>query len=205
MFLITILLPRGIAEYENTLGLDYLAKYWVYIKYIITNFFHFISLYVFGMYCSFNKEIIDKFYSKRWLLWLLMVGLSVLDIYAQCKFQYSNYTISKIFLTMLVLAYLKHFDEFILSHKKTNATLDFIAKYSFGLFFVHWYWFFTYNQLFNLPTVIPLIQGNYMFTIGTVLIRFFAVSVMSIFSLFLIKKILVKFNPELNTRKIIGI
>ena len=128
LFLITILLPRGIAEYESTLGLDYLAKYWVFIKYIITNFFHFISLYVFGMYCSSNKEIIDKFYSKRWLLCLLMVGLSVLDIYAQGKFQYSNYTISKIFLTILVLAYLKHFDEFILSHKKNKCYIGFYRK-----------------------------------------------------------------------------
>ena len=62
------------------------------------------------MYCSSNKEIIDKFYSKRWLLWIMMLGLSGLDIYAQYKFQYSNYTISKIFLTMLVLAYLKHYN-----------------------------------------------------------------------------------------------
>ena len=205
LFLITIFLPRGVAEYESTIGLEYLDKYILYVKYIITNFFHFISLYVFGMYCSSKKEIIDKFYCKRGILWFLMLSLSALDIYTQYKYQYSNYTISKVFLTMLILAYLKHYDEFILSHKKTNATFDFIAKYSFGLFFVHWYWFFAYNQLFNLPSVIPLINENYIITIGAVLIRFFAVAIVSLLSLFLIKKILLKINPEINTRMFLGI
>ena len=205
LFLVTILLPRGVAEYESTIGLDYLTKYYIYVKYILSNFVHFLSLYVFGMYCSAHKEIIDKFYSKRWLLWILMLGFAALDIYAQYKYQYSNYTISKIFLTMLVLAYLKHYDEFILSHKKTNSTLDFIAKYSFGLFFVHWYWFFAYNQIFNLPTVAPVANNDYLTTIGIVFARFIVVAIVSLASLFLAKKILLKINPEINTRKFFGI
>ena len=61
--LITILVPRGVAEYESTIGLDYLTKYWVYVRYILLNFVHFLALYVFGMYCSAHKEIIDKFYN----------------------------------------------------------------------------------------------------------------------------------------------
>lgn len=204
-FLITIFLPRGVAEYESTLGLDYLTKYWIYIKYIITNFFHFISLYVFGMYCSKNKGIIDKFYSKKLLLWVLMFIFSLLDIYMQYKYQHSNYTISKTFLTMLMLAYLKHYDEFILSHKKTNKTLDFIAKYSFGLFFVHWYWFFIYNQIFKLPTVAPVIGGDYLSAILIIFARFIVVALISLFSLFIAKSLLLKINPEINTRKFFGI
>ncbi len=205
LFLITIFLPRGSAEYEDTLGLSYLIKYWIYLKYIITNFFHFIALYVFGMYCSANKDIIDKFYSKRYLLWILMIGFCALDVFAQYRYQYSNFTISKTFLTILALAYLKHYDEFILSHKKINTTLDFIAKYSFGLFFIHWYWFFIYNQIFHLPTVLPIINDSYMFTIIIVLIRFFVVAAFSLLSLFIIKKLLLKINPEINSRKFLGI
>ena len=106
---------------------------------------------------------------------------------------------------MLVLAYLKHYDEFILSHNKTNITLDFIAKYSFGLFFIHWYWFFAYNQFFNLPTVAPVLNGNYLTTFAIVLIRFLTVSIASLLSLYLIKKILLKINPEINTRKFLGV
>ena len=157
------------------------------------------------MYCSSKKEIIDEFYKKRWILWVLMISFAGLDIYLQMNYQYSNYTISKIFLTMLVLGYLKHYDEFILSHKKTNKTLDFIAKYSFGLFFIHWYWFFIYNQIFNLPTVAPVIEGDYFVTILFVIMRFFAVALMSILSLFICKKVLIFFNKEINTRKFLGI
>ena len=205
LFLITVFLPRGIAEYESTLGLDYLTKYWVYVKYILVNFLHFISLYVFGMYCSKNKDIIDRFYQKKYLLWVLMLASSILDVYLQQKYQYSNYTVSKTFLTMLVLAYLKHYDDFILSHKKTNKTLDFIAKYSFGLFFVHWYWFFIYNQIYKLPTVIPVINGDYISAISIVLARFFVVALVSFASLFIAKTLLLKINQDTNTRKFLGI
>ena len=134
-----------------------------------------------------------------------MILFALLDVWMQYKIQYSNYTISKVFLTMLVLAYLKHYDEFILSHKKTNKTLDFIAKYSLGLFFVHWYWFFAYNQFFNLQTVLPVSQAGYVSTIVAVLIRFFVVAVVSLSSLFIIKSVLLKINKDINTRKILGI
>lgn len=205
LFLITIFIPRGTAEYESTLGLDYLTKYWIYVKYILFNFVHFLSLYVFGMYCSKNKDIIDKFYDKRLFLWIIMLVVSAFDIFAQYKYNCSNFTISKIFLTMLVVSYLKHYDEFILSHKKTNKTLDFIAKYSFGLFFIHWYWFFIYNQIFNLPTVMPLVNGNYVLTFGFVLLRFAFVAAVSLATLFTLKNILLKFNKDINTRKFLGL
>ena len=205
LLLLTLFLPRGVAEYESTLGLSYAAKYIVYVKYILCNFVHFLSLYVFGMYCSANKPIMDKFYDKRFWIWAAMLITAGLDIWAMYKFQYSNYTVSKIFLTMIVLAYLKHYDEFILSHKKTNKTLDFIAKYSFGLFFVHWYWFFIYNQIFHLPTVMPMFNGSYLQTFGAILLRFAFVTITSLGSLFIGKFILQKINPEINTRKYLGI
>ena len=205
LFLITIFVPRGVAEYESTIGLDYLTKYWIYVKYILSNFIHFISLYVFGMYCSANKNIIDKFYDKRYLLWFLMIILSALDVFAQIKYQYSNFTVSKVFLTMLTVAYLKHYDEFIISHKKTNKTLDFIAKYSFGLFFIHWYWFFIYNQIFDLTTVMPMVNNSYTLTFLAILARFIAVTACSLGSLFICKFILLKINKNINTRMFLGL
>ena len=205
LFLITIVVPRGVAEYESTLGLSYIAKYYIYVKYILLNFVHFLSLYVFGMYCSANKNIIDKFYDNRLVLWFLMILCSGIDILLQYKYNYSNYTISKIFLTMLTVAYLKHYDEFILSHKKINKTLDFIAKYSFGLFFVHWYWFFIYNQIFHLPTVAPLVNGDYILTFGIIFARFFVVALVSLISLFIVKTILLKIDKDVNTRKFLGL
>ena len=191
--ILPIFVPRGSAEFQDTIGLSYAAKYWIYARYILMGFVHFLSLYVLGMFCSANKHIIDKFYDKRLFLWIGMILTATADIY----FGWENFTISKTFLTLLVLGYLKHYDEFILSHKKTNAVLDFIAKYSFGIFFVHWYWLFIYNQIFHTPNVIPFTTN----AIWIVLIRFIAVAIMSILSLFLVKKLV----KDGNSRKFIGV
>ena len=104
---------------------------------------------------------------------------------------------------MLLLGYLKHYDEFILSHNKTNKTLDFIAKYSFGLFFIHWYWFFIYNQVFNISGVI--ISENIACIIFCVAIRFVVVAALSTLTLFVIKSLLLKINKDTNTRMFIGV
>jgi len=50
-----------------------------------------------------------------------------------------------------------------------------------------------------------LIDNNYLITIGVVLLRFFAVAISSLASLFIAKTILLKINPEINTRKFFGI
>ena len=155
------------------------------------------------MFCSANKSIIDKFYDKRFLLWSGMLITSGLNIYLSYKFNWCNYSISKTFLTMLLLGYLKHYDEFILSHNKINKTLDFIAKYSFGLFFIHWYWFFIYNQIFNLPNVI--VSGNFATIILSVSIRFAVIAILSTTTLFGIKYLLLKINKNTNTRMFIGV
>lgn len=202
-FLVTIFFPRGVAEYENLVQLPFLAKYWAYVYYILSGFVHFISLYVFGMFCSANKEIIDKFYDKRFLLWVLMLSTSVLDVFLTLKYQYCNFTISKTFLTMLLLCYLKHYDEFISSHEKLNNSLDVIAKYSFGLFFVHWYWFFIFNQIFDLKNVVLMSDNLIAFII--VFVRFIAVTLLSLLSLYLGKKIILFFNKDANTRMFFGV
>lgn len=200
LFLITIFCPRGGVEYEQLIGLSYSAKYLAYVQYVLLGFVHFFSLYVFGMFCSKNKNIIDKFYDKRIFIAAGMLLTAFGDIILTQKGIYYNFTISKTFLTMLLLGYLKHYDEFILSHEKLNKTLDFIAKYSFGLFFIHWYWFFIYNQIFHMPNVIA--DAN-ISTLLIVSIRFLSVTLLSLVTLFIFKKLLEKFN--LNTRKFLGV
>lgn len=204
LFLITIIFQRGDIEYETLLNMSYSAKYFAYVKYILLGFVHFFSLYVFGMYCSKNKEIIDKFYNFRFMIFLLVIISTVLNIYFAYKSIYCNFTISKTFFTMLLLAYLKHYDNFILSHNKINKTLDFIAKYSFGIFFIHWYWIFIYNQTFHLQGVMPL-QENYLMTFAFIFIRFFMVTILSILTLYSLKKIILKINKNANTRMFFGI
>ena len=79
------------------------------------------------------------------------------------------------------------------------------AKYSFGLFFVHWYWFFIYNQIFGLEKVIPLIDNNYVPVLGTVILRFIIVTVLSMVSLYIAKRVILLINKNANTRMLLGI
>lgn len=199
-FAITILFPRQDVDYNSVMGLSYTAKYLAYLKYVLFGYLHFFSMYVFGMYCSANKNIIDKFYNTRWLYIILMLIFAGINLFSP----YTNGTLSKIFLTIITLAYLKHYDEWLISHTRLNKVLDIIAKYSFGIFFVHWYLFFLYNLTLGLPNVMP-VSHNYLFTFILVFIRFVAVSSLSMFVLWVIKTTLLKINPEFNTRSIIGV
>ena len=204
MFLVTIFFSRTDVDYNSTLGLAYSAKYFAYLKYVFVGYIHFFSMYVFGMFCSANKNIIDKFWNLRWLFIPLMIVTASLNVYSGLIGTWTNGTLSKIFLTIIALAYLKHYDEWLISHDKINKLLDIIAKYSFGIFFIHWYIFFLYNLIFSLPNVMPIIENTWL-TLGLVFVRFVAVSIGSLFTLWLIKTSLLKIDPESNTRSFIGV
>ena len=204
LFLVTILFPRFDVDYNSTLGLSYQAKYLAYLQYVFMGYIHFFSMYVFGMYCSANKDIIDKFWTYRWMLIVLMIFISSLNVLSGMNGGFTNGTVSKIFLTLIVLAYLKHYDEWLISHTRLNKILDVVAKYSFGIFFIHWYVFFVYNLAFNLPNVMPVL-GNVGITFALVFIRFIAVSLFSLLSLWILKQVILKLNPNANTRSFIGV
>lgn len=205
MFLITLICPRVDVDYNSIMNLSYTQKYFACLGYIFNGFLHFFSLYVFGMFCSKYKEVIDIFYCKRLFLWLMMIGLSGFDVYLNYNNIYTNFTVSKTILTMLILGYLKHYDEWIMKKEFLNKALDITAKYSFGLFFVHWYWFFIYNQIFGLEKVIPLIDNNYVLVLGIILLRFVIVTLLAMVSLYIAKKIILLINKNANVRMFLGI
>lgn len=204
MFLVTIFLSRTDVDYNSTLGLTYLEKYLAYSKYVFMGYVHFFSMYVFGMYCSANKDIIDKFWDLRWLFIIVMIIIAGLNVYSSINYSWTNGTLSKMFLTVIALAYLKRYDEWLISRERLNKVLDVIAKYSFGIFFIHWYIFFLYNLIFDLPNVMPIIENVYI-TLGFVFVRFVVVSLGSLLLLWLIKITILKLNPEANTRSFIGV
>lgn len=204
-FIITIFIPRLDIEPEFVANLDYFHKYVEYIKYVLSGFIHFFSMYVFGMYLSKYKEKIDLFYEKRYLFIILMIITACLDIYMNHNNIYLNGTISKIFLTLIVLGYLKHYDEEIKKHIKINSCLDIIAKYSFGLFFIHWYFVFMFNQLFSVPKVVKINNiAEIIPAAGIAGSRYLFVLICSFLTLYLIKTILKKLKVE-KTRTFIGV
>lgn len=205
MFLITLICPRIDVDYNSIINLTYTQKYLACLGYVFNGFIHFFSLYVFGMFCSKYKEVIDTFYNKRFILWVLMLVLAGANVYLSYKGIYSSFTVSKTILTMLILGYLKHYDEWIMKKETLNKVLDITAKYSFGLFFVHWYWFFIYNQIFGLSKVILVADNNYMIVLGIIILRFLAVTILSMLSLYLGKKFILLINKNANVRMFLGI
>ena len=205
LFLVTFFVPRVAIEPEFLTGMSYFQKYVEYLKYILNGFVHFASLYVLGMYFSANKGKIDLCYKYRWWLILFMLAVSGCEIFLNYKFGITNNSISKIFLTLLVLGYLKHYDSAIKERIGLNNALDFIAKYSFSLFFIHWYIFFLFNEVFKTAKVIP-VNSISQFIQASLLagVRFCVVSCVSLAILYFAKQILQKLNVE-NTRSIIGV
>ena len=204
LFLITIFFQRPELEYYMIEDWSYTDKWLAYVKYVFIGYVNFFSMYVFCMFCSANKNIIDKFWNLRWIFMSLMLFIAGLNIYSGVNGGWTNGTLSKIFLTIIVLAYLKHYDEWLINHIKLNKILDIIAKYSFGIFFIHWYIFFLYNLIFGLQNVMPIIE-NPLLTLGLVFIRFLVVSTISLLVLWTTKQIILKINPEANTRSFIGV
>lgn len=205
LLLITLFVPRMAIEPEFLTGMSYFEKYIEYIKYILNGFIHFASFYVLGMYFSANKEKINLCYKYRWCLIWAMIIVSMVDIFLNYKYSITNGSISKMFLTLIVLGYLKHYDNQIQERVRLNNTLDFIAKYSFSLFFIHWYVFFLFNEIFKTAKVLP-VNGFSQFISSLLLVgvRFTVVTCVSLFILYLLKHLLQKFRIE-NTRTIIGV
>ena len=204
LLLFTFFFPRPGLEPMMVAGMSYDAVYLEYIKYVLIGYVHFFSVYVFGMYCSANKNVIDLFWKWRWSFILVFFLVSGLNICSDLIVGYSNVTNSKIFLTVILLTYLKQYDSWLISHEKLNYVLDVIAKYSFGIFFIHWFVFFLFNLIFGTSNVMPII-GNTWFTFLLVLVRFLVVTLLSFAILWLIKKLILKINPEANTRRFIGV
>ncbi len=185
--------------------MSYGAKYFAYIKYILNGFIHFASMYVLGMYFSSFKEKIDYCYKYRWILILGMLITTGADIYLNHTFHIMNNTISKIFLTLIVLGYLKHYDNEIKNCNWFNKSADFVAKYSFSIFFIHWYILFAFNQIFKVSKVISVNSVNELFSaIGIVSIRYITVTLVSLGILYILKQLLSKLQVK-NTRSIIGV
>ena len=205
LILITLFVPRGDIEPDWVMNLDYLGRYFAYIKYILMGFVHFASSYILGMCFSSHDEKIDEFFKFRYLLIILMLIVSIFDVYLGYKTGYMNGTASKLLFTVIILSYLKHYDEKIKNMVTFNNLMDITAKYSFGLFFVHWYFVFAFNYFFDLKSAIPIhgIQSGAIAILISI-VRFFVVFGLSFLILFVAKKGLSSLGVK-NTRTFTGV
>ena len=204
--LLTIFLQRPQWSDSSNISITSFYNYLplIYIILIIVISLHFVFVYLLGMYFSSNKDKIKGLYRYRAVIWVLFILSSVIDIYLMKYNLPQNGDISKIFLSLLLLGYLKHYDLKIRKHKKINKIFTKIAKYSFGIFFVHWYTLMIFNKLFsnNFSQVSDIYScaGNISF----MLFKFIFVFLTSFGICYFVKRILNKIGIT-KTRSLIGV
>ena len=198
---VTCIFPRQDIEPYMVADFDFWGKYSAYLMYVLHGFVHFFSSYVGGMYLAANIDKVDKMYSWRHLLLVATILTAIVDVYLLQNFGVSNGSVSKIFFTVWSLVMLKHYNDFFDKHPRINSFMDICAKYSFGLFFIHWYYVFAFRCLTGAPAVAQggLIQASCVATA-----RYLFVFVASFVTLWLIKTVLNKIGQK-NTRKFIGV
>lgn len=110
-------------------------------------FVHFLSVYMLGMFYSHFEEKIFSFVQKRWL-WLLaiFVLLTVIEIIFIQRFSAVN-TLSKLILCILIIYFLRLNESHL--PKLFHQSMGILAELSFGIYFIHDYFMFSYSMIFN--------------------------------------------------------
>lgn len=140
IFIISILYSFSSKRPTN---IDYLYPILMYV--------HFFGIYLFGIACKKNEQLIIN-NSK-------VIALVSLPLYILMIWFKSNKIVVAIYLTdsfinfdqlMLFFAVLFYFSVFIQLEKRKFKfkLLELIAKYSFGIFFLHWYFIFIFSYIF---------------------------------------------------------
>ncbi len=187
---------------------EFLPAVWaIYLSYF-KSFIYFMFPYILGMeVCTLYEKYQDFFkkYALKFLFVLVPVYLTTYFIYIEHykKVQYYQ-TFPKVVSIFIILFFLIKLEEKIKGIEFLDKSLKFVANYSFGIFFVHYY----FKNIMDHHTIWT-IHGVYRHTntleaflisILMFLVAFFG----SILLLYTVKKILNKFGIE-NTRKYIGV
>ncbi|UZR94774.1 acyltransferase family protein [Chondrinema litorale] len=149
---------------------------------IVTNFIHFLPIYLLGMFCSRYKE--EVFYYLKKYIWLLLTVGIISFIVTLIEDNSRTLFIQKLSLTFIVLFFLKEYSEKF--HPFIIKILDTLALYSFGLYFVHDYFDLAYKFILEHFTGDYSIDGSIIIFLG----MFTAIIILSLSTLSIFKNIL---------------
>lgn len=206
-----VLVPLCVPRLE--LPVDVGTPWGSYVAALQANIFRtglFFPVYMLGMFTACQRDKISKLYAHRGLLWVLFAVACVLDFWViYHKLLPGRLLAPKMILTFLVLGYLEHYDNALMSKPRLNAWLDTVATYSFSIFFLHYYLVlaqsFTLKHILHLPVDISVLNGaNFMYWLGTGLFQFAVAFVGSLVLAATAKKLLTKWGVK-NTRWFIGV
>lgn len=173
---------------------------------ILLSFLHFLSVYVTGMYFAAHREKIEMSNKSLLLLLGLSLSLSALSIYMTMEDSYFRFSsFARLVLSIVFLSLFQRYDGFIQSKKWINKTFDVLAKYSFGIFFIHYYMCMLLDKFIFKKYMILYSGIGINFAMCSIhLLRFVFVVALSVAFLFVVKTLLNKMNIK-NTRIFIGV
>ena len=108
----------------------------------------FFPVYILGMFLAAYRDKIFLLYKYRGWLWVGLLLSTIISF--QCLYEHvfaGRLLISKLFLTLLSLGYLEHYDAKLLGVPKLNHGLGVVADYSFAIFFIHNYLIKVYSAV----------------------------------------------------------
>lgn len=143
LLIITFLFPR----YPFASSADY-STFGLYLQDLKTLFIRaiqFLPIYILGMYISYRKQIIPKLFKIKYIILFLMLVSSIYSVISG----FNNGNISKIFLTLFLVGFFANYDYWIISRNDLNSFFNFIANYSFAIFFIHYYIILLVHDIFK--------------------------------------------------------
>jgi peptidoglycan/LPS O-acetylase OafA/YrhL len=119
-------------------------------------FIHYLGIYLFGIFCKKNEK---HLYDNTKIIALMTLPLSIIFVYVKVNIttmlplwlitDYGNTVnygeVQKIFSILFFLSILMHLEK----GGRKSVLLDFLAKYSFGIFFLHYYFLIMSSAIFN--------------------------------------------------------
>lgn len=203
LLLITVLVPRAsITGYPNQ-SFNSMQVFLNYYKQILLCSVNLFSVYVLGMFFSAHKDKINNINLKY--LFTLMITIFFLTVYFGMHLHFINTTIDKIIFSIFILTLFKKYEPIIQTKPLITKGLNALAKYSFGLFFIHIYVLRIF-EIFYSPMDYSSPNSNHAYSpcIAYQITEFFVVLIVSSIIIYLLKKLLDKLNVK-NTRMFIGV
>ncbi|TMN81308.1 MULTISPECIES: acyltransferase [unclassified Pseudoalteromonas] len=106
---------------------------------------HYLGVFLLGIFCKKNQKVI---FDKALLFLFISLPLSLLFLYWKVNYDESMFNYSALEKLASVLFYISLF-MFLEKMGYKFKALDVLAKYSFGIFFIHYYFLILFTLLFS--------------------------------------------------------
>ena len=142
---------------------------------------HFFSVYLFGMFCSRYKDRVIEKLQKKWI-WIFFVMISTIFLEFQypgvrCGISPFNY-LQKMVLCLLLILCLFKIDKTV--PERLQRFIGLLANYSFGIFFLHYYFLTAFEKIDFLKPLYTIAPGMKKYFLTVIIITLLSVNTVRI-------------------------